>query len=82
METAATTFCSSRLLGYGVISIGLGLAANTFGNHTMKYYDINKDETYKHISITAFCIGVVLIAYGAANVFLKDNMAMCALSML
>jgi hypothetical protein len=82
MESAAATFCSNRLTIYGVFSIALGLVTNAFGNYTMKFYDINKDETYKHISITAFCIGVVLIAYGAANVLLKDNMAMCALSML
>jgi hypothetical protein len=81
MESAATTFCSKRLLTYGIFSIALGLIANVVGKHTMKSYDVTKDDMYKHISIATFCIGVVLIAYGAANVFLKDNMAMCALSM-
>ncbi|AGE56213.1 hypothetical protein PBCVNEJV1_182L [Paramecium bursaria Chlorella virus NE-JV-1] len=74
--------CQSRLTLYGVISIVIGILANRFGNYTMITYDISKKESYKHVSIAAFSIGVVLIAYGIASIILKDNIAMCELSKL
>ena len=81
MENAAATFCSGRLHAYGIFSIIIGLVANACGTHIMKYYTVTHDNIYKYMSIITFSIGVVLITYGAANIFLKNNIAMCALSM-
>ncbi|AGE52795.1 hypothetical protein PBCVOR070422_243R [Paramecium bursaria Chlorella virus OR0704.2.2] len=50
------------------------------GKRTMDLYDVTKEDVYKYVSIAIFSVGVVLVAYGLANIFLRDSLPMCALS--
>jgi len=75
-----STFCSNRLVNYGILSIIIGIFVNNIGKLTMNYYDVTKEDVYKYVSIAIFSIGVVLVAYGLANIFLRDSVPMCALS--
>lgn len=78
META---FCSSRLITHGILLIIIGIFVNMLGKRMMDFYDVTKKDTYKYVSIVIFSVAVVLVAYGLANVFLRDSLAMCALGM-
>jgi hypothetical protein len=69
----------SNILIYGLLSIIIGIIANNIGKQTMDYYDISKNEMYKHVSIAIFSVGVVLVAFGIAVMFLRNNVHMCAL---
>ena len=69
----------SNIVIYGLLSILIGIIANAIGKQTMDYYDISKKEMFKHISIAIFSVGVVLVAFGIAVVFLRNNTHMCAL---
>ena len=75
-----STFCSSRLVNYGILSIFIGIFVNMVGKRTMDLYDVTKEDVYKYVSIAIFSVGVVLVAYGLANIFLRDSVPMCALS--
>lgn len=75
-----STFCSSRLVNYGILSIVIGIFVNMVGKRTMDLYDVSKEDVYKYVSIAIFSVGVVLVAYGLANIFLRDSVPMCALS--
>lgn len=73
-------FCSSRLVNYGILSVVIGIFVNNIGKRTMDHYDVTKEDVYKYVSIAIFSTGVVLVAYGLANIFLRDSLPMCALS--
>ncbi|AGE50451.1 hypothetical protein PBCVCVR1_288R [Paramecium bursaria Chlorella virus CVR-1] len=73
-------FCSNRLVSYGILSIIIGIFVNTIGKRTMDHYDVTKEDVYKYVSIAIFSVGVVLVAYGLANIFLRNSVPMCALS--
>ncbi|AGE53139.1 hypothetical protein PBCVFr5L_281R [Paramecium bursaria Chlorella virus Fr5L] len=49
------------------------------GKRTMDLYDVTKEDVYKYVSIAIFSIGVILISYGLANIFLRDSLPMCML---
>ena len=74
-----STFCSSRLVNYGILSIFIGIFVNMVGKRTMDLYDVTKEDVYKYVSIAIFSVGVVLVAYGLANIFLRDSLPMCML---
>jgi nitrate reductase gamma subunit len=73
------TLCSSRLVNYGILSIVIGIFVNMVGKRTMDLYDVTKEDVYKYVSIAIFSVGVVLVAYGLANIFLRDSLPMCML---
>ena len=73
------TLCSSRLVNYGILYIFIGIFVNMVGKRTMDLYDVTKEDVYKYVSIAIFSVGVVLVAYGLANIFLRDSLPMCML---
>ena len=82
MEDSALVFCHDRSVAYGICSLIIGSISYVLGRHVMQTYDKERDETYKYVSILIFSIGVVMMTYGILSVALRDNLALCALSML
>jgi uncharacterized membrane protein YidH (DUF202 family) len=72
----------NRLAIWGIFSILFGLLANKIGKFTMNMYDLERKEYQKNVSIVLFSIGVVMIVYGIALIWLRNSSNMNRLSRL